>query len=44
MNSFRKKLRDGLLDHTEIEIEVFEKNNPLSMLDLPGSTNASMME
>ena len=42
MNSFRKKLRDGLLDHTEIEIEVFEKNNPLSMLDLPGSTNASM--
>ena len=40
--SFRKKLRDGLLDEKEIEIEVFEKNNPLPMIDLPGSTGGSM--
>merc|ERR1712225_118154 len=26
-DSFRKKLRDGLLDEKEIEIEVFEKSN-----------------
>ena len=41
-DSFRKKLRDGLLDEKEIEIEVFEKNNPLPMIDLPGSTGSSM--
>ncbi len=41
-DSFRKKLRDGLLDEKEIEIEVFEKNNPLPMIDLPGSTGGSM--
>ena len=40
--SFRKKLRDGLLDEKEIEIEVFEKSNSLPMIDLPGSTNSSM--
>ena len=42
IESFRKKLRDGLLDQNEIEIEVSEKNNPLSMIDLPGSTSGSM--
>ena len=41
-DSFRKKLRDGLLDEKEIEIEVFEKSNPLPMIDLPGSSNGSM--
>ena len=41
-DSFRRKLRDGLLDEKEIEIEVFEKNNPLPMIDLPGSTGGSM--
>ncbi len=40
--SFRTKLRDGLLDEKEIEIEVLEKNNPLPMIDLPGSTGGSM--
>ena len=42
IESFRKKLRDGLLDEKEVEIEVFEKNNPLPMLDLPGSQSGSM--
>ena len=35
-DSFRKKLRDGLLDDKEIEIEVADQSNPLGMLDLPG--------
>ncbi len=41
-DSFRKKLRDGLLDENEIEIEVFEKSNSLPMIDLPGSQSGSM--
>ena len=39
---FRKKLRDGLLDEKEVEIEVFEKSNSLPMVDLPGSQSGSM--
>ena len=39
---FRKKLRDGLLDEKEVEIEVFEKSNPLPMVDLPGSQSGSL--
>ena len=39
---FRKKLRDGLLDEKEIEIEVFEKSNSLPMVDLPGSQSGSL--
>ena len=42
MELFRKKLRDGLLDEKEVEIEVFEKSNPLPMVDLPGSQSGSM--
>ena len=42
IESFRKKLRDGLLDEKEVEIEVFEKSNPLPMVDLPGSQSGSM--
>ncbi len=42
IESFRKKLRDGLLDDKEVEIEVFEKSNSLPMLDLPGSQSGSM--
>ena len=41
-DSFRKKLRDGLLDEKEIEIEVSERSNPIPMLDLPGSAGGSM--
>ncbi|MEM9369895.1 MAG: ATP-dependent protease ATPase subunit HslU [Pseudomonadota bacterium] len=35
-NAFRKKLRDGLLDDTEIELEIADTANPMAMLDLPG--------
>ncbi|MBB5516892.1 ATP-dependent HslUV protease ATP-binding subunit HslU [Rubricella aquisinus] len=33
---FRKKLRDGLLDDTEIELEVADTPPQMPMLDLPG--------
>lgn len=33
---FRKKLRDGLLDDKEVEIEIADMTNPLGMLDMPG--------
>ncbi len=33
---FRKKLRDGLLDDKEIELDVADTNNPLSMFEIPG--------
>ena len=33
IESFRKKLRDGLLDEKEVEIEVFEKKSSLPMVD-----------
>ncbi|RED18542.1 ATP-dependent protease ATPase subunit HslU [Pontivivens insulae] len=33
---FRKKLRDGLLDDTEIELEVRDTSNPLGGMDIPG--------
>ena len=42
IESFRKKLRDGLLDDKEVEIEVFEKSNSLPMVDLPGSQSGSL--
>jgi len=35
-DSFRKKLRDGLLDDKEVEIDVADTTNPLGALDLPG--------
>ncbi len=41
-DTFRKKLRDGLLDEKEIEIEISEKSNPMPFLDIPGSTGGSM--
>ena len=41
-DTFRKKLRNGLLDEKEIEIEVYEKSNPLPLLDIPGSSGGSM--
>ena len=41
-DTFRKKLRNGLLDEKEIEIEVSEKSNPLPLLDIPGSAGGSM--
>lgn len=35
-DSFRKKLRDGLLDDKEIEIEITDNANPLGGLDMGG--------
>jgi ATP-dependent HslUV protease ATP-binding subunit HslU len=35
-SAFRRKLRSGELDATEIEIDVADTSNPLPMLELPG--------
>lgn len=42
---FRKKLREGLLDDKEIELDVADTTNPLQMLDIPGQPggNVGMM-
>ncbi len=39
---FRKKLKDGLLDDTEIELEVADNSNPLGMMDIPGQPGSQM--
>jgi len=39
---FRKKLRDGLLDDTEIEIEIADTSNPLGTMDIPGQPGSQM--
>lgn len=33
---FRKKLRDGLLDDKEIELEVADTSSPFPMMEIPG--------
>jgi ATP-dependent HslUV protease ATP-binding subunit HslU len=35
-DSFRKKLRDGLLDDKEISVEVKDTSNPMGGMDIPG--------
>jgi ATP-dependent HslUV protease ATP-binding subunit HslU len=39
---FRKKLKDGLLDDTEIELELADTSNPLGMMDIPGQPGSQM--
>ncbi len=39
---FRKKLREGLLDDKEIELDVADNTNPLQMMDIPGQPGAGM--
>lgn len=39
---FRKKLRAGDLDSYEIELEVADTSNPMSMLDIPGQPGNQM--
>ncbi len=39
---FRKKLRDGILDDKEIELEVADNSNPLQMMDIPGQPGGGM--
>lgn len=41
---FRKKLRDGMLDDKEIEIEIADTSNPMGgMMDIPGQPGMGMM-
>ena len=40
--SFRQRLRDGVLDDKEIEVEVADTSNPMGMMDIPGQPGASM--
>jgi ATP-dependent HslUV protease ATP-binding subunit HslU len=41
---FRKKLRDGILDDKEIEIEIADTSNPMGgMMDIPGQPGMGMM-
>jgi ATP-dependent HslUV protease ATP-binding subunit HslU len=41
---FRKKLRDGLLDDKEIELDVADTSNPMGgMMDIPGQPGMGMM-
>ena len=39
---FRKKLKDGLLDDTEIELDIADSSNPLGMMDIPGQPGSQM--
>ena len=39
---FRKKLRDGLMDDKEIELDLADNSNPMQMMDLPGQPGAGM--
>ena len=39
---FRKKLRSGELDDTEIELEVAVTSNPMPMFDIPGQPGSQM--
>ena len=41
-DSFRKKLRSGELDDTEIEIDVQDNSSPMQSLEIPGQPGASM--
>lgn len=38
----QEKLRKGLLDDQEIELEVKDSSNPFSMMELPGNPNVGM--
>jgi ATP-dependent HslUV protease ATP-binding subunit HslU len=40
---FRKKLRDGLLDDTVIEIDVTDTSNPLGGMEIPGQPGGQIM-
>jgi len=40
---FRKKLRDGLLDDTMIEIDVADTSNPLGGMEIPGQPGGQTM-
>lgn len=39
---FRKKLRDGVLDDKEIELDLADTSNPMQMFDMPGQPGMGM--
>lgn len=39
---FRKKLRDGVLDDKEIEIDLADNSNPMQMFEVPGQPGSNM--
>ncbi len=39
---FRKKLKEGELDDTVIELDVADNSNPLGMMDIPGQPGSQM--
>ncbi|SLN40529.1 ATP-dependent protease ATPase subunit HslU [Roseovarius albus] len=39
---FRKKLKSGELDNTEIELELADHSNPMGMMDIPGQPGSQM--
>lgn len=39
---FRKKLKTGELDDTEIELDVADSSNPMGMMDIPGQPGSQM--
>ncbi|WP_164661509.1 ATP-dependent protease ATPase subunit HslU [Tropicibacter sp. Alg240-R139] len=39
---FRKKLKSGELDDTEIELELSDSSNPMSMFEIPGQPGGNM--
>lgn len=42
--AFRQRLRDGVLDDKEIEIEVADTSNPMGMMEIPGQQPGGMMD
>ena len=40
---FKKKLRDGLLDEKEIDIDVEESNNPMPLFEIPGQPGTCLL-
>ena len=42
ISMFRKKLRNGELDDTEIEIEMEDNTNPMPMMEIPGQPGANL--
>ncbi len=40
---FRRKLKSGELDDTEIELELSESSNPMPMMEIPGQPGMGMM-
>ncbi|MHA1127529.1 MAG: ATP-dependent protease ATPase subunit HslU [Alphaproteobacteria bacterium] len=39
---FRKKLRDGILDDKEIELDLADSSNPMQMFEMPGQPGGGM--